>query len=57
MKSAATIMIRTPGALTHRGRADIAEWLRKQAARLVKDGHLYVDRTDFRASFNYTGDK
>jgi len=57
MKSAATIMIKRPGALAHQGRVDIATWLRKQAANLVKYGHVYVDDTDFRASFNYTEKK
>ncbi len=57
MKVAATIMIKKPGALTHQGRADIANWLRKQAAQLVKDGHLYVDAADYRTRFTYMEDK
>ena len=57
MKVAATIMVKKPGAMTRRGRADIAKWLRKQAAKLVKDGHLYVHRSNYRAAFTYLEDK
>jgi hypothetical protein len=40
-KAAAFIKIKDAGNMNKKGRRDIANWLRKEAKALVKDGHLY----------------
>ena len=42
-KSVAIITIKSPGKMTKRGRKDIAEWLRRHAAHLLKEGDKYTD--------------
>lgn len=49
---AATLTIVGPGRMTARDRRDIAAWLRKQAANLVRDGKNYTSGR-FTAGFNY----
>lgn len=49
-KTAATLTIHGPGRMTARGRRDIADWLRRNAALLAKD-QLTDGR--FRAGFHY----
>ncbi len=50
-KSAAVLTIKDAPAMTKRGRKQIADWLRKQADWLEKDGAVYADR--FRARYLY----
>lgn len=50
-KSAAIVTIREAERMTPRGRRDIAEWLRRQARALIKDGPLYARR--FTARYIY----
>jgi hypothetical protein len=40
-KSAAILTIKDADKITKKGKKDIADWLRKQAKALIKDGHLY----------------
>lgn len=42
-KSAAIVTIRGPGKMTKRGRRDIAMWLRRHAAHLLKHGEQYTE--------------
>lgn len=42
MKSAVVVTIHGPGRMTKRGRRDIADWLRRHAAMLLKDGDNYT---------------
>lgn len=42
-KSAAILTIKEPGLMSARGRRTIAEWLRRQAKMLVKDGDRYTE--------------
>lgn len=41
MKSAAILTIKDAANMTKKGKKNIADWLRKQAKALIKDGHLY----------------
>ena len=50
-KTAAVLTIKDAGEMTTRGRKAVAEWLRKQASWLEKDGHVYAPR--FRARYLY----
>ena len=50
-KSAATLTIKRASKMTSRGRADIAAWLRRQAAWLTKHGGEYSSR--FTARYLY----
>ncbi len=54
MTSAAVITIKKPGAMTKRGRCEIATWLRNQASNLLKHGNDYNDTGNFVARYNYT---
>jgi len=40
-KSAAVLTIKNAGNMSKKGKKNIADWLRKQAKALIKDGHLY----------------
>jgi hypothetical protein len=51
--SAATLAIKRPGTMTKKGRKDIINWLRDQAAFLEKHGKDYTADGTFRASFRY----
>ncbi len=51
-KTAAVLTIRGPGKMTPRGRKDIATWLRRQAAHLLKHGAEYTDGR-FTGRFSY----
>jgi len=51
-KQAATMTIHGPGRMSARGRRDIATWLRRLAADLVKHGDQFTDGR-FRAGYNY----
>ncbi len=42
-KSAAILTMRSPGKMTKRGRRDIAAWLRRHAAMLLRDGDKYTE--------------
>ena len=48
----AIITIRRPGKMTARGRRDIAAWLKKHAAYLLKHGKDYTEGT-FTGRFIY----
>jgi hypothetical protein len=50
-KCAATLTIHEAAMMTPTGKKEIAEWLRKQAKMLVKEGSNYSTR--FRASYLY----
>ena len=52
-KSAAVITIKSPSRMTKRGRKDIADWLRRHATMLVKDGDKYTNGR-FTGRFIYT---
>lgn len=52
-KSAAKLSIRKPGAMTKKGRRDIAKWLRRQAEMFEKDGHVYTDKGWFVGRYLY----
>ena len=52
-KSAAILTLQKPGAMTKKGRAEIAAWLRKQASNLVRYGEKYNDTGPFRAKYYY----
>lgn len=51
MNSAAILTLKKPGEMTPKGRAQIAAWLRKQAANLLRYGKDYNDTGDFRARY------
>ena len=53
MNSAAVLTLKKPGTMTDKGRKEIAAWLRKQAANLLKYGKDYNDTGDFRARYLY----
>lgn len=53
MKSAATVTIKAPGAMTPKGRKDIADWLRQHADDLERDGKDYVETGSFRGRYAY----
>lgn len=42
-KSAAIVTIKAPGKMSKKGRKQIADWLRRQAANLSKHGNEYTD--------------
>lgn len=42
-QSAAIITIKSPGKMTKRSRRDIAQWLKRHADMLLKDGDKYTD--------------
>ena len=50
-KVIASVTIQRAGAMTPQTRKDIAAWLRKQAANLVKYGSEYNDSGAFRARY------
>jgi hypothetical protein len=50
-KCAASITIHDAADMTPKGKKEIAEWLRKQAKMLLKEGDNYPTR--FRASYLY----
>ena len=41
--SAAIVTIRSPGRMTARGRRHVAEWLRRHADMLMRDGKHYTE--------------
>lgn len=43
-QSAAIVTIKDAGSMTRRGRKAVADWLRKHATWLEKDGHAYSKR-------------
>lgn len=51
-KIVASIMIHDAAMMTPKGKKDIADWLKKQAKMLLKEGDNYTTR--FRAAFYYT---
>lgn len=51
-KSAAVLTVVKPDEMTPEGRKEIAAWLRRQAAALIKDGDRYAKR--FTARYLYT---
>ena len=51
MKSAAILTIKDAADMTDQGKKDIAEWLRRQAQFLRKDGKNFSKR--FRARYMY----
>lgn len=55
MKSAAILTLKKPGDMSASGRKNIAAWLKKQAANLLKYGKDYNDTGDFRARYLYAG--
>lgn len=46
--SAAILTIYKASEMTTKGKKQIADWLRKQAKALIKDGHLYAKKTVIR---------
>ena len=52
-KVAASFTVQKPGRMTAKGRRDIAVWLRRQAANLLKHGSEYNDAGAFRARYYY----
>ena len=54
-KVIASVTIQRAGAMTPQTRKDIAAWLRKQAANLLKYGSEYNDTGAFRARY-YQGE-
>lgn len=54
-KTAATLTINGPGAMTAAGRRDVIDWLRHEASRLAIEGKLYTHGR-YRASFKYLCD-
>lgn len=53
LKVAAQLSVQRPGGMTSLGRNDIAKWLRRQAAHLVKHGAQYTETGAFRARYYY----
>ena len=53
IKVAASFTVAKPGSMTDKGRKEIAAWLRKQAANLLKYGSEYNDAGAFRARYYY----
>ena len=51
-KTAATLTIHGPGRMSKAGRRDIANWLRRHASMLVKEGDKYTEGR-FRGGFHY----
>lgn len=51
-KCAASITIHDAADMSFKGKKEIADWLRKQAKMLLKEGDNYSTR--FRASYLYT---
>ena len=51
-RTVARLAIQKPGAMTKRGRRDIANWLRSHAAMLMKDGDKYTEGR-FTGRFTY----
>lgn len=54
MKSAATVTIKRPGAMTEKGRKEIVAWLRKQARNLQRYGARYNNKGTFTARYLYS---
>jgi hypothetical protein len=52
IKTAARMTINAPGAMTAKGRRDIATWMRRQADHMLKQGKQYTTGR-FTAAFNY----
>jgi len=50
--SAAILTLKKPGMMSKRGRKDIADWLRKQAAFFLRHGDEY-SKTRFTARYLY----
>jgi hypothetical protein len=55
VKSAAILTIKDAANMSKKGKQDIANWLRKQAKALIKDGHLYHKKIVIR--YLYSGRK
>ncbi len=55
-QTAAVLTIYKAPKMSPQGRKDIAEWLRRQAKALIKDGKLYTP-TRFTARYIYTNKK
>jgi hypothetical protein len=53
MPIAATITIKKPGAMTDKGRKEIAAWMRTQAAHFRKHGYGYATKTNFQARYHF----
>jgi hypothetical protein len=53
IKTAAILTIKYPGKMSAQGRRDIAAWLRRHAADLLKHGQDYTTGL-FRGRYNYT---
>ena len=53
IKVAASFTVQKPGRMTDKGRKEIAAWLCKQAANLVKRGSEYNDTGPFHARYYY----
>jgi len=51
-KSAAILTLKEPGRMSKRGRKDIADWLRRQAAYFLRHGDKYSE-TRFTARYLY----
>lgn len=51
----AVIRINSPGAMTPKGREDIAQWLRRSADQLVNEGDQHTNYSFWRAK--YFGDR
>jgi hypothetical protein len=50
-KSAAVLTIFDAANMTTKGKKQIADWLRKQAKALIKDGNLYAKKCVIRYSY------
>jgi hypothetical protein len=53
LKTAAVLTLNAPGAMTAVGRLAIAQWLRRHATMLLKEGKNYT-KTKFRGRYLYT---
>lgn len=53
MNTAAVLTLAEPGNMSPQGRKDIADWLRQQAAHLIKHGDNYTQNGKFRARYLY----
>jgi hypothetical protein len=51
VKTAAALKIKQASKMSKQGKKDIAQWLRKQATALIKDGHLYHDDITIRYQY------
>lgn len=51
-RKVASLSIKSPGKMTKVERKDVAEWLRDQAAKLLRHGSRYTDGR-YTGGFNY----